>query len=104
MILGFISNVCGYSAAKYALKGVIKSSGMQMVDKVIVPAGVEIFAFMAGDEAQKYVEGRINEVKEAYEAIKAVREEVKKGEEKPEQHNIFDDFEEVDENGECGNA
>lgn len=103
MILGILSNVCGYAAGKLFIKGVIGGVkyGIDILDKVAVPIGVEIFSWMAADEAATYVKGKAKEIKEVRAEVRAIAEE--RREQALTKHNVFDENG-GNEDGESGNA
>ena len=97
--IGIFSNVCGYVASKAVIKGVIANSkyGIDILDKVLVPIGVEIFSFMAADAATDFVKDKVAEVEDVRNQVKQLAQE--RAEERATKHNVFDENKEGQENG-----
>lgn len=79
ILVSLLSNIAGYAASKVIVKGVINATGskygVDILDKVLVPIGVEIMCWAAGDAAQEYVENKTGQVKAICGTAKELREE-----------------------------
>lgn len=105
MILGLLANVAGYATSKAVLKKLTKEAltNSTVVDKVLIPAGTFIISCMVGDACSNYAEKQVEEAKNAIAEVKEIGKamrEAKESSEEPETHNVFEQSEEVDENGE----
>lgn len=105
MISGIIA---GLAAGKYVsdtlttLSQINKAS--KFMSKVVYPLGIFAISSAVGNAAGKAVQEEVNSVKDtiagAKELGKAMREAKADVKEEPETHNVFEESEEVDENGE----
>ena len=114
MLIGTISNICGYAAASKILTNLADQSfkSIKAVDKVAIPVGIFIISSIVGDKCQEYTEDKVNSVKKTMNEIIELRNALNEQREKCEEfsenvdveyHNIFDDSEEV-QDGDSTNA
>lgn len=104
MISGILA---GLAASKYVsdtlttISQINKAS--KFVQKVVYPLGIFAISSAVGNAAGKAVQEEVDSVKDTITGIKEIGKamrEAKEAEEEPETHNVFEQGEEVDENGE----
>ena len=108
-LIGAVVNICSFGAVGRPLKmlNACCKSGYAIIDKVIIPIGTFCVSTYIADKTEEHIVGKIDEMKESVNDIKELRKQIKAAnmddicvEDEPEVHNVFEDAEEVNANGE----
>jgi hypothetical protein len=104
MISGILA---GLAASKYVsdtlttISHINKAS--KFMSKVVYPLGIFAISSAVGNAAGKAVQEEVDSIKDTVAGVKEIGKamrEAKESSEEPETHNVFEQSEEVDENGE----